>query len=1056
VSGQWEALIGGRWALWVGSVAIFLAVAFFMAYAWHALSDGGRLAVGLLAGFAFLAAGASARGRSEPWFSEGLTGGGLALQYLSLWAGAQRYGLIPLDHAFLWMTAVTILGVTLAVRYDAVSLSALSTIGGFLTPILLQSSARGSAQSLSLLTYVALLNAGLLAVSLFKRWQGITWLSFAATVALLTGWAGDSYTPALRWATFTFVTLYFLLFLGAACFYSLLRRQPTKPEELLLLFVDAFVYASAGYALLQGAAGSCPGAFPFALSLFFALVSFAADRLAPGNHAFGSSADGLTLFFLTIAVPIQLHQGWIAIAWSIEAAVLLILGRQLTSPLLQGAGHVVWLLSLVFLMGAFLQEPAPRLLFVNARALPLLVSVLTNGWLAVLFGSRDQVTGGKPRDDQLGAEELTWIYAAWSILGGAWLIAQETYLGFNWHPMPAAGTWPMGALFAIAALWALYSLAMFAFGWRVRHPGIRLNALIVAALATALPIAVGLTQPLTGWLPFWNLRWLSFVVAVLALGGLARLASRAHDRLEPAEAEILGMLPVSISILALCGISIDLYSSFGRWAIPSQASSSAAALFGLASFWSLFALLLAHLGLQGQQSRLRKLVVFVGAASVVLLLFNCLDPAESAWAPFWNLRWLSYLVVGLALGGLARRLFPVRDLLEPWEGAVWNSLPVGISLLALCGISLELYSGFRWWHIPSPASWHAAAGFGLASLWSAFALLLLHVGLAGRQPRLRKLAALIGSASVLLLLLNCLDPVQIGWMPFWNLRCAGFITAVLAMGGAARLISHETERLEAWEAKLQGILPAGISLLALCGASIELVSSLRWWQIPSPASWTAGAAFALASLWSLCAMAMLSRGLEWRQAQLRRTGYLVGAAGLVLLLAESLNPSGLDWTPLVNLRFLAFCLTAASLARVSGMLGARQSELDGPERELTAGSRLLLPIVVALWGLTQETYVTFRCLRHFFGAGWDHAAQMGISLAWTVCGVALLLGGIARRHQPVRLLGLGLLGLTASKVFLFDLSYLDMPYRTFSFGGLGLALIGISWLYSQSGERMNM
>ncbi len=38
-------------------------------------------------------------------------------------------------------------------------------------------------------------------------------------------------------------------------------------------------------------------------------------------------------------------------------------------------------------------------------------------------------------------------------------------------------------------------------------------------------------------------------------------------------------------------------------------------------------------------------------------------------------------------------------------------------------------------------------------------------------------------------------------------------------------------------------------------------------------------------------------------------------------------------------------------------------------------------------------------------------------------------------------------------VFLFDLGFLDGPYRTLSFGGLGLALIGISCFYSRSGER---
>ena len=63
----------------------------------------------------------------------------------------------------------------------------------------------------------------------------------------------------------------------------------------------------------------------------------------------------------------------------------------------------------------------------------------------------------------------------------------------------------------------------------------------------------------------------------------------------------------------------------------------------------------------------------------------------------------------------------------------------------------------------------------------------------------------------------------------------------------------------------------------------------------------------------------------------------------------------------------------------------------------------------------------------------------------------MLVAGIIRSIQPARLAALGLLGFTALKVFLFDLSFLDTPMRILSFGGLGLTLIGISWLYSRYG-----
>jgi uncharacterized membrane protein len=174
---------------------------FFLAYTWSSLPPAGRLAIGFVAGGMFLAAGSYARGRLDNWFSEGLTGAGLGIFYLSIWTGAQSYYLLNFEVAFALMAITTMVGVGLAVYYDAVSLSALSTLGGFLTPALLNSSG-GAGSALPFMTYVSLLNIGILLVSLFKRWNGIVWLSFVATFLLVSGWALSSYNEALRWPSF--------------------------------------------------------------------------------------------------------------------------------------------------------------------------------------------------------------------------------------------------------------------------------------------------------------------------------------------------------------------------------------------------------------------------------------------------------------------------------------------------------------------------------------------------------------------------------------------------------------------------------------------------------------------------------------------------------------------------------------------------------------------------------------------------------------------------------------------------------------------------------------
>jgi uncharacterized membrane protein len=140
----------------------------------------------------------------------------------------------------------------------------------------------------------------------------------------------------------------------------------------------------------------------------------------------------------------------------------------------------------------------------------------------------------------------------------------------------------------------------------------------------------------------------------------------------------------------------------------------------------------------------------------------------------------------------------------------------------------------------------------------------------------------------------------------------------------------------------------------------------------------------------------------------------------------------------------------AALAAIGRLAAGARKSLD-PAEAGTAAALGLAAIVVILWGVTAETYETFRYYRDLLGAHWDRAAQMGISLVWSVGGAFLLAGGVLGRTQPVRLLALALLGVTVFKVFLFDLGFLDTSYRILSFAGLGLALIGISWLYGRYG-----
>ena len=74
------------------------------------------------------------------------------------------------------------------------------------------------------------------------------------------------------------------------------------------------------------------------------------------------------------------------------------------------------------------------------------------------------------------------------------------------------------------------------------------------------------------------------------------------------------------------------------------------------------------------------------------------------------------------------------------------------------------------------------------------------------------------------------------------------------------------------------------------------------------------------------------------------------------------------------------------------------------------------------------------------------------SIVWLAIAVALVLGGALRSsksNQTIYRVGIGLLGLVIAKLFLVDMSDLDGLLRVASFMGLGLSLLGLSYLHQR-------
>ena len=178
---------------WIGGLALFLGVAFFVKYSFEhdLIPPELRVAIGFIAGLGLLVGGVVLHRRKQYVVgAQALCGTGVVILYAVTFACRSIYkfeffGLIP---TFLLMALITTTAFLIAVRLDALVVAILGMLGGFLTPYLLST---GEDNPFGLFGYIALLVAGLILVAMNRRWHFLTALAAAGTAIMQIGWASE-------------------------------------------------------------------------------------------------------------------------------------------------------------------------------------------------------------------------------------------------------------------------------------------------------------------------------------------------------------------------------------------------------------------------------------------------------------------------------------------------------------------------------------------------------------------------------------------------------------------------------------------------------------------------------------------------------------------------------------------------------------------------------------------------------------------------------------------------------------------------------------------------
>lgn len=347
-----EKFIGENLISKIGIAILVLAIGFFVKYAidndW--IGPVGRVGIGLL--FGGLLVGLAHRLRSQyKAFSSVLVGGGLAIFYFTIALAYHQYQLFNQTTAFVIMLVVTAFSVALSLLYDRQELAIISLVGGFVTPFLVSN---GSGNYQVLFTYLLILNTGLLVMAYRKAWRLLNALAFGFTAILFATWLiqlpYDAKQSAYAGGA-AFGSAFYILFFVVNIAHTIRENKKFIASDFAILLLNTCLYFGAMlYFISQLGLDRYKGVFCAVMGVFHIVISWLLFRKRRVDNNILYLLIGITLSFVSLTAPLQLHGHYITLFWASESVLLYWLFLKSNMRLIGLASRLIWAAMLVSLV----------------------------------------------------------------------------------------------------------------------------------------------------------------------------------------------------------------------------------------------------------------------------------------------------------------------------------------------------------------------------------------------------------------------------------------------------------------------------------------------------------------------------------------------------------------------------------------------------------------------------------------------------------------------------------------------------------------------------------
>ena len=755
-NGDLESRIGGNWFNRIGVLAIFLGVAFFLKYAvdneW--IGPTTRVLIGVAIGILFLIGGERLRKRYAS-YAYGLTGGGIAVLYASIWfASSKRYGLISTTEAFAFMAVVTATASLLAARYSALPIAVLGLIGGFLTPILLST---GVDNETGLFGYIAVLDAGVLLLAYSKQWRSLNYLSFISTVLMFAAWMEEWYDPSKLRTTIIFLTVFFIIFALLAVLYNVVNRRPTGWPDLTMVFSNALLYFVTSYALLDDKYHSRLGLFAVLVAAFYLGLGYFTYRRDREDKLLVFTFLGLGFLFSVLAVPIQFEQHWITMGWAIEGAVMTWIGLRANDRTSRNGALIVFLIAITHwalsdVQGFAYLAPAHFVPLLNERALSCAVLIASLVAAAIFYKRYSEKV-----EDRTSFGGLLLLAA--NALAIA-LLSMDANDYFEQRKALASGRDFASSLgntkaLTLTALWTMYGVGTLFVGVTRKIRPLRFLALLLLAGATIKVLVVDLSYYAASWHTLiLNQTFASFGLIVTALALGAWFYARNFEADDPERDIVIPLLIGAANVLAIIALSAEVWGHFRRMLFEVQGIDylriENTKQFVISVVWTIYGAVALFAGIKRGTRAFRIGALFLLALTIGKVLMVDLPYYDAGWHKLiLNQTFAAFALLVYALALSARFYSRAKSVDEGETKLIVPVLVASANVLALVALSAEAL-GYYAARISAGAATSGPLGdlrlaqqLSLSVVWTIYGGAMLTIGIARRSKLLRVMALLL-------------------------------------------------------------------------------------------------------------------------------------------------------------------------------------------------------------------------------------------------------------------------------------------------------------------------